>query len=819
MPAQSDCPVCAQALPPGGGGCPRCAGGDLDRAALDDLRERILAVDAQVWQLFSRRQALVEEYQRRRLAILSRLGSPAVAAHAPAAVGREWSGARVRALLLWLGAALLGISAITFTAVAWSRLDDRGRAVLLLAATAATAALALTLRRRLPMTAEAFVGLAIALLLVDVYAVRRAGVAPGMAWHVWWAIGIAVVAGCAAALGRFVGRRTTGFAVAALLPVSVELLAVYAEPVWVAATALALLAAVIAYVGIHGAGRLHREAGVVLALHAAGAWVAAAALAAEAAVHADTLSAAVAPAVAVASLAAAPGLAARRLVGVPRTLVVALAAGVPAGIVLTVAGPLFGDEGLLTAAVAAGGATMLASAALSPGLRAGTMLAGGAFALPGTVWAVTGAVPAVLGPLEWLIEPWGATLDRVAGELYLGPTTWPPLSGSWAAVGALAAIAVLGAGLGAFRLVLLGITSAAIGLLAAVTPLVAGVSVLVTLTVIVVTVVSILLLAAAVDQRRADGAWAVLPGAAIAAVPMTGWAASSVAGSVVTLAVLTLAAGAAAVLARTGMRAVDAALAALSAIAFAAVAARAAGAGIAPAGFTAAVAAGAFALVAVHLLRGQPAPRAAVEGVAALAVIAGVVVAASSTMWLAGTLSALVPIAVIGALSADRRVGYGLAAAGLALCSVWAWLAAAGVGVVEAYTAPAAAAALAAGIIGWRNGPGLSWLTLGPALVLAIGPTLALGIADDDPVRLVASVVLAMAAVLVGALLRLQAPLCLGAVALLVLVVDQWGDDLVRMPRWITLGAAGTVLMWIGATFEHRRRDWRRASEVIAHFG
>ncbi|MEZ5133191.1 MAG: hypothetical protein R2763_16005 [Mycobacterium sp.] len=818
MSEAARCRVCAQALPAGADGCPRCAV-DPDRAALEDLRGRILAIDAQVGQLFTWRQGLVDEYQRRRLAILSRSGPPGVPAQAPAAVSQEWSGARVRALLLWLGAALLGISAITFTAVAWSRLDDRGRAVLLLAATAAVAALPLALRRRLPMTAEAFAGLTIVLLLVDVYAVRRAGAVPGMAWHVWWAIGIAVVAGCAAALGRFVGRRTTGFAVAALLPIAAELLAVYAEPGWVAATALALLAAVIANVGIHAGGRLHREAGVVLALHAAGSWLAAAGLAAEAASYSDTFGAAVGPALAVASLVAAPVLAVRRLGGVPRALVVALAAGVPAGIVLTLAGPLLGDEGLLTTAVIAGGATMLASAAVPSALRAGTLLGGGAFALPGTVWALTGAVPGVIGPLEWLSEPWSHTLDRVAGELYLGPTTWPPLSGSWAAVGALGAIAVIGAGLGAHRRVLLGISSAAIGLLAAVTPLVAGTSVLVTLAVTVITVVSLLLAGAAVDRRRLQWAWAVLPGAAIAAVPATGWAASSAAGSVVALAVFTLAAGAAAVLARTGMRAMAAALAALSIVAFAGVTARAAGAGIAPAGFTAALAAGAVALVGVYLLRAQPAPRAAVEGVAALAVIVGIAVAASSTTWLAGTFSALVPVAVIAALSVDRRVGYGVAAAGLALCSVWAWLAAVRVGVVEAYTAPAAAAALAAGIIGWRNVPGRSWLTLGPALVLGIGPTLAIGIADDDPVRLVVSAVLSTAAVLVGALRRLQAPLCLGAAALIALGIDQWGDDLVRMPRWITLGVAGMVLMWIGATFEHRRRNWRRASEVIAHFG
>ena len=819
MSEAARCPVCAQELPAGAEGCPRCVAGDPDRAALDDLRGRILAIDAQVGQLFAWRQALVDEYERRRLAMLSRSASAVLPAQAPAVVSQEWSGARVRALLLWLGAALLGISAITFTAVAWSRLDDRGRAALLLGATAAVAALALTLRRRLPMTAEAFAGLTIVLLLVDVYALRRAGAALGMAWHAWWAIGIAVVAGCSELLGRFVGRRTTAFAVAALFPIAAELLAVYAEPGWVAATALALLAAVICYVGIRWAGRRHREAGVVLALHAAGSWVAAAGVAAEAASYSDTFGAAVGPAVAVASLATAPVLAVRRLRGVPRALIVALAAGVPGGIVLTLAGPLLGDEGLLTSAVIAGGATMLASAAMTPALRAGTLLAGGVFALPGTVWALTGAVPAVLGPLEWLSEPWSETLDRGAAELYPGPTTWPPLHGSWAAVGALGAVAVTGAGLGASRRVLLGVTSAAIGLLAAVAPLVAGASVLVTLVVTVITAVSLLLAGAVLDRRRLPWAWAVLPGAAIAAVPATGWAASSAVGSVVALAVVTLVAGAAAVLARTGMRVVDAALAALSIVAFAGVTARAAAAGIAPAGFTAALAAGAVALVGVYLLRAQPAPRAAVEGVAALGMMAGVAVAASSTTWLAGTFSALVPVAVLAALSADRRVGYGIAAAGFALCSVWAWLAAARVGVVEAYTGAAAAVALAAGIVGWRNAPGRSWLTLGPALVLGIGPTLALGIADDDPVRLVVSAVLSTAAVLIGALRRLQAPLCLGAATLIVLGIDQWGDDLVRMPRWITLGAAGMVLMWIGATFEHRRRNWRRASEVIAHFG
>ena len=74
------------------------------------------------------------------------------------------------------------------------------------------------------------VGLAIILSLVDVYAARRAGLAgwigtPEMSWQVWWAIGTAVAAGFAAALGLAVAQRTTRFAVAALLPVTPELLA------------------------------------------------------------------------------------------------------------------------------------------------------------------------------------------------------------------------------------------------------------------------------------------------------------------------------------------------------------------------------------------------------------------------------------------------------------------------------------------------------------------------------------------------------------------------------------------------------------------
>ena len=265
----------------------------------------------------------------------------------------------------------------------------------------------------------------------------------------------------------------------------------------------------------------------------------------------------------------------------------------------------------------------------------------------------------------------------------------------------------------------------------------------------------------------------LLPGAAIAAAPTIGWAAISPAASVVTLAIATVASGAAAVIAGGAARAAYAGLAALLGVSFVGVAAHAAGAATPAAGFAAALAAGVVTLTGVYLLRAEPVAAAVLEGTAALAALIGAAVAASySTTWLAGTLSALVPIAAVAALSPGRRIRYGIAAGILALGAVWAWLASARVDVVEAYTGPAAAAALAAGIIGWRRGPGRSWLTLGPALVLAIGPTLALGVVDGDGVRVAVAVALALAAVIAGAVRLLQAPLCLGAAALIVIGLD-----------------------------------------------
>ncbi len=809
---------------------------DGDRRALDDLRARILTVDGQMAQLMGQRRELVDAYERHRAAIVGRMGLP-MPAPLPAVAPperQEWSGARVRALLLWLGAALLAISAVTFTAVAWSRLGDLGRALLLLAGTALTGALAVAARRRLPMTAEAFTGLTIVLALVDVFALRRAGLGIALSLPAYWALGTAAVAAFAEGLSRVTGRRTARFAVAALLPMPplLALFTIEEPPTWLMSVLFGGLAAAIAFGSVRWGGRFYREGRVVLGLHSFGTWIVAVLLAATAAESALTVAEALGPALAVGALAAAPEITWRA--GTERVLnvIAGIAAhAVPAAMLLTLIGPAVMGDGTIGASVILGGLTILGAAVLPAARRLPALVAGAAFALPGTLWAFAVNSRAVVDPMAWLSDPWSGTVGLAARTVIAGPGSTSTFRGSWPALGALLVVAAVAVVLarrwplmgstGSTRSRLgIGVAGAAVAVVAASAPLAAGASVLFTLSA-TASIFAVLLIGSALGERR-DDSWgrALLPGALIAALPTLGWAAVSAGASVITCAGSAAAATAAALLVRTTqLRPGYAALAALLGIGFVGVAARAAGAPQEARGFAVAVAAAAVTLIAVFTLGGEPAIRRAVESAGAAAAFAGVLISSSSAPWSAGSLTVLAVAAAGAALRPHRRAVYGPAAGVLALLAVWTWLIAADVRTVEAFTAPAAAVALAVGIAQWRSAPGRSWRALSPALILAIGPTLVLGIGDDDAVRQIIAAGLCLVTVLAGAVLRLQAPLLLGALGLVVLGIDQWGDYLVRLPRWITLGSAGVVLMWIGATFEHRRRDWRRASDAIGHFG
>jgi hypothetical protein len=266
------------------------------------------------------------------------------------------------------------------------------------------------------------------------------------------------------------------------------------------------------------------------------------------------------------------------------------------------------------------------------------------------------------------------------------------------------------------------------------------------------------------------------------------------------------------------LRAAHAGIGSAAAIGLASVAMLASGSARSSAGFVALVVAGGV------MLAGSRARRDTLDGlvveiVGSAGMAAGVLLAIPSPSWVAAGLTAIVPLLLVASTRRDRTNVYAAAAGASALAATWAWLASADVSVVEAYTVPAAALALAVGGFAWKVGRGRSWLNLGPAVVLALLPTLALAIVRNDDGRAVAVGIAAVSVLLVGAWQQLQAPIVLGAIALLALGVDKLGPQAVRLPRWMVLAIAGALLLWVGTTFERRRDELQRAARHLADLG
>jgi len=73
--------------------------------------------------------------------------------------------------------------------------------------------------------------------------------------------------------------------------------------------------------------------------------------------------------------------------------------------------------------------------------------------------------------------------------------------------------------------------------------------------------------------------------------------------------------------------------------------------------------------------------------------------------------------------------------------------------------------------------------------------------------------------VVAGARSRLQAPATIGGVTLLVLALNTLGPVAARLPRWATIGAAGLLLLWLGATAERRLTELRHLRDRYQGFG
>jgi hypothetical protein len=167
----------------------------------------------------------------------------------------------------------------------------------------------------------------------------------------------------------------------------------------------------------------------------------------------------------------------------------------------------------------------------------------------------------------------------------------------------------------------------------------------------------------------------------------------------------------------------------------------------------------------------------------------------------------------IRALRRDRRNAYLFAAAATALAGWWSLLLTHDVGTVEAYSIPAAAVALLAGHLKKNVN---SWVAYGPALAIALLPSLALILGGDGQYerRLILGLA-ALAIFLAGAHARLQAPVVLGGGALAAEALHELAQVWDLVPRWIPLAIAGLLLVLLAATLERRRRDFDRLRTAL----
>lgn len=141
----------------------------------------------------------------------------------------------------------------------------------------------------------------------------------------------------------------------------------------------------------------------------------------------------------------------------------------------------------------------------------------------------------------------------------------------------------------------------------------------------------------------------------------------------------------------------------------------------------------------------------------------------------------------------------------------WSALDGTGISTPEVWTLPPALLALAVGVIAWEQSPSTpSWQTVGPGLVLALGPSAVLSASEPDLLRPVLTVLAAAAVCAVGVLRSWQAPLVVGAAAAAVVAVGQLGPYAVDAPLWASLGLAGTLLLVLAVRIEQARRDAAR---------
>ncbi|MFI6123432.1 SCO7613 C-terminal domain-containing membrane protein [Streptomyces sp. NPDC051064] len=794
--------------------------------------EELALLDHELAWLDTRRLQLLN----RRAWLVGVLGAPAAPSPFPVPAARPQAPAVPYApsapahgtqnVLLVLGGLLLTVAAIAFTLFSWGEMGIAGRSAVLAAVTAgALVAPALLLARKLPSTAEAVAALALVLTVLDAFALHAVA-APGTDGLVFSAVASAVLAAVWALYGLLLGGLRVPLPAAVVAGQLPLVLTAWAAGAPAAGFGWALLVTAAADVAVVSWGR-----GLAVRVTAAvGAGVTgpvALLIGLGLSVSAGGPLAAAGPG---ALLLAGAGVALAGAWRAPKEW--AVAAGAVAGLasVAAVGGVLRTGLPWNWSVVV----YLLCGIALSPVLRLrvpqpvgrGLLGASAAVMAGALVWASPVVAAVLLGPVSGLADVWSGAPEGFRGAL--GPSMpWP------ASVASPVVLVVVAGVLAALRLGWARGTFVAPprGWLVAAE---AGA------TVLGWGAVPALLAVADVPYAVAVGVELLLVGGLLAlavrrghgAVPLTALACALVGAVSVGLlalaaepatyavfgALLVLFAGAAARSEAVVVRSVLAVGSVLCAI----VVATAAGASL---GWSAPRSAPVVLVVpAVTVLLGARLRVAAValslEAAGAFGALVAVGLSVTDAPFLALVLALCGVLAAGSAVRPERRPAAGHLAAALFVAAMWVRLGASGVTAPEAYTLPVSVVAFAVGYLRGRTDPAVSsWVAYGPALSTTMVPSLVVAWTDTGWPRPLLLGAAALVATLVGARLRLQAPLVLGGSVLALVGLHELAPHVVQvldaLPRWAPPALAGLLLLAVGATYEQRLRDARRVRQSL----
>lgn len=208
---------------------------------------------------------------------------------------------------------------------------------------------------------------------------------------------------------------------------------------------------------------------------------------------------------------------------------------------------------------------------------------------------------------------------------------------------------------------------------------------------------------------------------------------------------------------------------------------------------------------------------AALAAVVSSAVGRSLAPGSESSSWTAVHLTALGVVVTIVSLQRTDRRWLGWAGGALLAAASWVRLADLGVEAPEAYTLPSAAALLVVGLAHLLRHPeSTTTTTLAPGISLAVVPSLLWVLAEPTGPRALLLGLGCLFLVLVGARLGWTTPLVLGAAAGSLLVLRLAAPYVAdAVPRWVLIGAAGALLLAVGATWERRVSEARQLATYV----